>query len=115
MGGVTMRSAMRTLATAAALAALALAPAVAVRAGDGNAVIRSVDQERGVVVLDTRSFRVTDRTVLRDRDGNATTLGQLPSTSRGADDDAAAVYYEASDAERGAVLHRLELVGSVPR
>lgn len=110
---------MRRIAGAAALlVGLGTAGGAHAQEGgaQGNAVIQSVGLVDHVVVLGDRSYRVSEGTVLEDKDGNQIEFSALPSLENGADMDAAAVYYEA--AEGGAspqALHRLKLTGSVPR
>jgi hypothetical protein len=107
----------RTKTTAVLAMALALfAAGAATGQEQGSAVIFSVDAMRSLVVLDGESYRVDDSTVLEDKDGNALTVGSLPSLEGGSDADASAVWFEAR--EGGGTPHRLErlrLTGSVPK
>lgn len=105
------RRAIRS-AAAAAFAGVGLALGAAAEADQGNAVIES--KQADAVMLGNASYRVSDATAIEDPDGNKLTLAQVPSVADGASQDAAAVYFEASD-EAQPMLHLLRLTGSVPR
>ena len=101
----------RTIAGLAA-AMIWLAAAGDARADQGNALIES--KSPGEVVMDARTFRVNDATVLESKDGARVSFAELPTKAEGASDDAAAAWYEASDDERAPVLSRLKLTGGLP-
>ena len=105
------RRAIRSTA-AFAMTAIGLALGTAAGAGQGNAVIES--KQSDAVILGSASFRVGDSTVIEDADGNKLGFAEVPSVADGASQDAAAVYYEASDEEQP-MLHLLRLTGAVPR
>jgi hypothetical protein len=103
----------RLRGAAAVAAALALGGlGFEARADQGNAVIDS--KQPGSVVLNGHGYRISDSTVVEDREGNGIGYAQLPTLEQGASADAAAVWFEASDDERSPVLYRLRLTGSVP-
>jgi hypothetical protein len=82
----------------------------------GNAVVDSKKVAENTVVLGGTVYRVSDSTTIADENGNAITLAEVPTLEQGADQNDAAVWYEASDAEVGTpVLHLLKLTGSVPQ
>jgi hypothetical protein len=97
---------------AAAIAAIGVALGAAAEAGQGNAVIESKQDD--AVMLGNTSFRVGDATVIEDPDGHRLNFAEVPSVADGATQDAAAVYFEASD-EEPPMLQLLRLTGSVPR
>jgi len=105
------RRAIRSTASAA-IAAIGLALGGAAEAEQGNAVIES--KLDGAVMLGTASYRVGDATVIEDESGNKLGFAQVPSVADGASQDAAAVYFEASD-EEPPMLQLLRLTGAVPR
>lgn len=104
----------RSIRNTAALAvtAIGLALGAGAEAGQGNAVIES--KQGDAVMLGGASFRVGLATVIEDADGNKLSFAEVPSVADGASQDAAAVYYEASDEEQP-MLHLLRLTGAVPR
>jgi hypothetical protein len=97
---------------AVAIAAFGVALGAAAEAGQGNAVIES--KQDGAVMLGNDSYRVGDATVIEDANGNKLAFAAVPSVADGASQDAAAVYFEASDEEQP-MLQLLRLTGSVPR
>ena len=108
-----MKRRTRIFAGALALGSLALANPAS--AGQGNAVVQSKQLSESIVVLDDATYRVSDGTSIEDVDGNPIALADVPTIAQGATNDAAAVYYEASDGDVATpVLHRLKLMGSVP-
>ena len=50
-------------------------------------------------MLGAASYRVGDATVIEDENGNKLSFAEVPSIADGASQDAAAVYFEASDEE----------------
>lgn len=100
----------RKIATLAS--AVLLGIALQARADQGNAVLES--KTDGQVSMNARTYRVTDATVLEDKEGKGISFAELPTKAEGADDDASAVWYEASDDANAPVLSRLKLVGSTP-
>lgn len=105
------RRAIRSTA-AFAITAIGLTLGAAAGAGQGSAVIES--KQGDAVMLGGASFRVGLATVIEDADGNKLSFAEVPSVADGASQDAAAVYYEASDEEQP-MLHLLRLTGAVPR
>jgi hypothetical protein len=105
------RRGIRSTATAA-IVAIGLALGGAAEAAQGNAVIDS--KQDGAVVLGGASYRVGDATVIEDENGNKLRFAEVPSIADGASQDAAAVYFEASD-EESPMLQLLRLTGAVPR
>lgn len=105
------RRAVRSIALAT-IGSVGLALGAAAGVDQGNAVIES--KQTGAVMLGNASYRVGDSTVIVDPDGNKLTFAEVPSVADGASQDAAAVYFEASDEEQP-MLHLLRLTGSVPR
>jgi hypothetical protein len=103
---------MRKSMTFAAALAIGLA-ASAAGADQGSALLDS--KQDGTLVLSGREFRWNDGTALEDEEGNRIGFAELPSRERGASDDDAAVWYEASDDEASPLLYRLKLTGAVPR
>ena len=102
---------------AAALVLGLAAGAAPARADQGNAVIESKQLDQHVVTMGGKAYRVSDGTVLEDKDGNAIEFAALPSTAGGASQDDAAVWFETGDESEAQtpVLHLLKLTGSVPR
>ena len=100
----------RKIATLASVVLLGIS--VQARADQGNAVLES--KAEGQVVMNARTYRVTDGTVLENAEGASVSFADLPTKAEGADDDASAVWYEASDDETAPVLSRLKLVGAIP-
>lgn len=105
------RRAIRSTA-AAAIAALGVALGAAAEAGQGTTVIES--KQDGAVMLGAASYRVGAATVIEDENGNKLSFAEVPSIADGASQDAAAVYFEASDEEQP-MLQLLRLTGAVPR
>lgn len=97
-----------------AMLASAVLLGISVQAGadQGNAVLES--KAEGQVVMNAKTYRVTDATVLENKDGGTVSFADLPTKAEGANDDASAVWYEASDDATAPVLSRLKLVGSTP-
>jgi uncharacterized low-complexity protein len=102
---------------AGALALGLVAGAGAAHADQGNAVIESKQVEQHLVTLGAKAYRISDGTVLEDKDGNAIAFASLPTKMEGASDDDAAVWYETGDEteEQTPVLHLLKLTGAMPR
>jgi hypothetical protein len=102
---------------ASALALGLVAGAGAVRADQGTAVIESKQLDQHVVTMGGKAYRVSDGTVLEDKDGNPLEFAALPTTAGGASADDAAVWFETGDESEAQtpVLHLLKLTGSVPR
>src|SRR5262245_58168055 len=100
-------------AAALALCTAGLAIAGSASASQGSAVIES--KQEGSVVLSGASYRVTDGTVLEDKDGNKLTFAELPSAELGASADETAVWFEASDDATSPLLHLLKLTGTQPQ
>lgn len=100
------------IVAAIALCAGALASGRDALAAQGAALIDS--KEPGHVVLGGSRYRLSDATVLEDKDGNTITYAQLPTMASGATADAAAAWYEASDGDAEPLLHRLKLTGGLP-
>lgn len=108
-----MRNTILRGAAAVAIGVLGLGLGQAAAANQGNAVIDS--KQPGSVVLDGSPYRLSDATVLEDKEGNQLGYAQLPTREQGASIDDAAVWYEASDDERSPLLYRLKLTGAQPR
>jgi hypothetical protein len=102
---------------ASALALALCAGAGPARADQGNAVIESKQLAEKLLTMSGKEYRVTDGTVLEDKDGHAIAFAALPSTAKGARQDDAAVWFETADESeaRPPVLHFLKLTGAMPR
>lgn len=83
----------------------------------GSARIVEVDASAGTVVLDDQKFHVDDSTRILDEQGDSLTLAALPSEARGADADAIAVWFVATEPDRSGLRRLLELrlTGAVPK
>jgi len=108
-----MRNAILSGAAVLAIGVLGLGLGQGASAGQGNGVIDS--KQPGSVVLDGIPYRMSDATVLEDKEGNRLGYAQLPTREQGASVDDASAWYEASDDERSPLLHRLKLTGAQPR
>jgi hypothetical protein len=109
---------LRRIALAGALGAALAAPGLARAENDqGSAEIDAVHLEQNVVDLNGKPFRVSDGTVIEDKQGQRIGLLQLPSIEHGASADQAAVWYEAEegDGRSARLLYRLKLTGMRPR
>ena len=107
-----------TLLFASAFAlGLVVVGAGSARADQGNSVIEAKKLDQGVVTMGGKDYRVSDGTVLEDKDGNAIAFAALPTTAGGASADDAAVWFETGDESEAQtpVLHLLKLTGAVPR
>jgi hypothetical protein len=101
---------------ASALALGFIAGGGSARAEQGNSVIESKKADASVITMGGKAYRVSESTVLEDKDGNKIAFGALPSTEGGASQDDAAVWFETSESEtHNPVLHTLKLTGSMPR
>jgi len=101
-------------ASTLALASLVLASSAS--AGQGNSIVDSKGVDEGIVVLGGSTYNVSDGTAIEDSAGNAIPLADVPTIAQGANEDAAAVYYESSDGDVATpVLHLLRLTGAVPQ
>ena len=101
---------------AGALALGFIAGSGSARADQGSSVIESKQTDQSTVAMGGKTYRVSESTVLEDKDGNKIAFDALPTTEQGASEDDAAVWFEASESEaQNPVLHLLKLTGSVPR
>ena len=101
---------------ASALALGLIAGTGSARADQGSSVIESKAADASTVTLGGKSYRLSESTTLEDKHGNKIAFRELPATEQGASEDAAAVWFEASESEaQNPVLHLLKLTGSVPR
>jgi hypothetical protein len=96
-----------------AIGALSLGFGPGASADQGSAVIDS--KQPDAVMLNGSPYRISDATVLEDKEGNRLGYAQLPTREQGASVDDASAWYEASDDERSPVLYRLKLTGAQPR
>jgi len=85
-------------------------------ADQGNSVIESKKADESAITMGGKTYRVSESTVLEDKDGNKIGFEALPTTEQGASEDDAAVWFETSESEeQNPVLHLMKLTGSIPR
>lgn len=109
-----MKRFTRFFASAVALGLIASAGSA--RADQGSSVIESKMLEESLVTMTGKTYRVSESTVLEDKDGNKIAFEALPTVEQGASQDDAAVWFETGDSElQSPVLQVLKLTGSVPR